>query len=49
MTGTLLVVDDRLLEFLPASTVSALQIFSRWGGGTAALLATREGESSRTL
>ena len=41
MTGTLLVVDDRLLEFLPASSTSALQIFSRWGGGTAALLAKK--------
>ena len=46
MTGPILVVDDRLLEFLPASSVSALQIFSRWGGGTAALLAGREPESS---
>jgi uncharacterized membrane protein len=45
MTGSLLVVDDRLLEFLPASTVSALQIFSRWGGGTAALLAESEREA----
>ncbi len=44
MTGSLLVVDDRLLEFLPASSVSALQIFSRWGGGTAALLAESERE-----
>ena len=42
MTGTLLVVDDRLLEFLPAGSMSALQIFSRWGGGTAALLAENE-------
>ncbi len=49
MTGTLLVVDDRLLEFLPASSVSSLQIFSRWGGGTAELLSEREGESSRPL
>jgi uncharacterized membrane protein len=47
MTGTLLVVDDRLLEFLSASSVSALQIFSRWGGGTAALLAEGTRSSDR--
>ncbi len=46
MTGTLLVVDDRLLEFLPAGTTSALQVFARWGGGTAALLAGSEREPS---
>ena len=44
MTGSLLVVDDRLLEFLPASSASALQIFARWGGGTAALLGESESE-----
>jgi len=46
MTGTLLVVDDRLIEYLPASSVSALQTFSRWGGGTAALLAETKREPS---
>lgn len=45
MTGSLLVVDDRLLELLPTSTFSALQVFSRWGGGTAALLAESERDS----
>ena len=38
-TGPLFIVDDDLLEELPISTVSVAQIFSRWGGGTAALLA----------
>ena len=42
MTGSLLVVDDRLLELLPKSNISALQVFSRWGGGMAALLAENE-------
>lgn len=48
MTGSLLVVDDRLLEFLPASSASALQIFARWGGGTAELLAKSERQDAPT-
>ena len=44
MTGSLLVVDDRLLEFLPASSAATLQVFARWGGGAAALLAESERE-----
>jgi len=38
MTGTVLVVEDELLEFLPASAVQALQTFTRWGGGVADLV-----------
>jgi uncharacterized membrane protein len=45
MTGTLLVVDDRLLEFLPASSASVLKVFSGWGGGAAKALAV--GDSSK--
>jgi len=42
MTGPILVVDDRLLVFLPVNTVSALKVFSRWGAGTGDLLSARD-------
>jgi uncharacterized membrane protein len=38
MTGTVLVVDNELLELLPATTVQTLQVFTRWGGGAANLV-----------
>lgn len=40
MTGTVLVVDNELLELLPATTVQTLQVFTRWGGGAANLVTT---------
>ena len=47
-TGSLLIVDDALLEILPASTMAAVQIFWRWGAGTAALLAGGSAPAGRS-
>jgi uncharacterized membrane protein len=38
MTGTVLVVDNELLEVLPIGAGRALQAFTRWGGGVADLV-----------